>query len=158
MDDDSQTTQEKTDDDKNVQTFTQSELDKIVAREKSKVKEKLGSQVAEFEDLKSKYESLAQKEKERAEADMSELEKAKAVISDLNNELTELKVKAADFDKERTLSRVLSNSKYAQLPRAYKNLVIASDDEDAVIESANKAVEEWQKDNQGTAQKTFGLP
>ena len=135
-------------------TFTQSEVDSLISKQVAKV---VADKYSDYETNQQELQSLAKEKKERDEAEMTELQKAKTVIDDLTDNLTTVNIQNTEFKKTVLKQRVLNDPKYANLPRAYKNSVAASDDEAAVIESAEEMLKEFKQDTGDTVLQNFGL-
>ena len=103
-------------------------------------------------------EELTSFKKNSELASMSESEKAQAQISTLNSDLTNAIAQNTDLTKKIVKNDVLSRSEFSSLPRAYKSLILADTNEDIVIESANKALEEFKIDTGKEAAISMGAP
>lgn len=69
-------------------TFTQEELDKILAERIARERKKL-DKFADYDDVKKKAEELERQEKERSEAELSEVEKLQKRLDELQLQATE---------------------------------------------------------------------
>jgi myosin heavy subunit len=123
-------------------TFDQSDVDRLIAKEKNSLKEKY----ADYEKIKDDYTSLLEREKQRELESMSEVDKIKAMLSEKDSKLVDLENSYTNLLKEQTKTDVLSQSKYSKMPRAYKQMVSAFDTKEAVIESADEIYKEYQAD------------
>ena len=74
-------------------TFTQEELDRIVAARVAREKEKL----TEYEKLKEEHAKLLEEKKQREEAEMTELERAKKEREELEAKMKQLEEEANQF-------------------------------------------------------------
>jgi hypothetical protein len=97
-------------------------------------------------------------EKEKAElAEKSELEQANHKFTKLEQEYNDLKNANKQFQLKELRSKVLSDSKYAELPSVYKNAISLSDNELEIQAEADKVLEQYQQDF-GIRQQSFGKP
>lgn len=88
-----------------TKTFTQEELDKILADRIARERKKL-DKYADYDDVKKKAEELERLEKERKEAEMSEVEKLQARLEELQakaNEAEETKSKTLEAANKRLI-------------------------------------------------------
>lgn len=86
-------------------TFTQEELDKILADRIARERKKL-DKYADYEDVKKKADELERLEKERKEAEMPEVEKLQARLDELQikaTEAEETKVKTLEAANQRLI-------------------------------------------------------
>lgn len=79
-------------------TFTQDELDKIVADRIAREKKKL-EKYADYDELKTKLSTFEQAEQERKESEMSELEKLQAKLAEKETNEQTLAQQLADYEK-----------------------------------------------------------
>ena len=122
--------------------FDQSELDRIVAREKSKEREKY----ADYEDMKAKLNDLVKEKNERELSEKSEIEKANIRLQEQSKYIEELNEKNKKLRTESTRNEILNDSRYKDLPRAYKNLVMVTDDVERIKASADEVLKEYERD------------
>lgn len=88
-----------------AKTFTQEELDKILADRIARERKKL-DKYADYDDVKKKAEELERQEKERKEAEMSEVEKLQTRLEELQakaNEAEETKSKTLEAANKRLI-------------------------------------------------------
>ena len=90
-------------------------------------------------------------------AEKSELEKAQALLEESNKKILDYENKVKDYTLKEKKDAVLSNPKYSALPKAYKNMVKASENEQDILADAELALEQFNQDFQITGQ-TFGKP
>lgn len=134
--------------------FTQSEVDKLIANTVKKKLEEIG-------DVKAMQEQLAQLEKEKKErelAEMSEIEKYKVKMSELESLALEKEKALNQYKQKSTLAELMSDPKYSKMPKAYKNLVVYSENPEELIKSAENALAEYTADIGGGIKETFGIP
>jgi hypothetical protein len=137
-----------------TRTFSQSEVDQMVAKAANGVK----SQYADYDEIKTNYEAILQSNKEKELADKSELEKAQAINSDLIAENTNVKTELTKLKRQQLRNEVLNGAEFQSMPRAYKNMVSLSDDLEEVQKSAQDVLDEFRKDTGIETAKTFGVP
>jgi hypothetical protein len=133
-------------------TFTQSELDSMMSREKKK----LESQYADYNEMKTKLDELVKEKEDKELAEKSEVEKKQVEIEKLTQKVNEL---SSEYETQKRLNLrndVLSDTKYSKLTRAYKNLVKLSDDKDEIIANADEILEEFEKDF--SKKESYGTP
>ena len=134
-------------------TFTQSEVDQMIARATQRTKQNFG----DYDAIKQEHEALLAEKKERDLANKTEVEKLQAMNSELTTELTNVKGQISTYEKERLRMDVLNGNKYLNLPRAYKNLVVLSEDKEAIIASADEVLQEFENDTGKKVADTFGI-
>lgn len=157
--DDSQTTITETEEvegeeKQSTKTFTQSDFDKHIAREKARIEEKYG----DYETNKARLDELEKSIKDKAMAEMSELEKATATITDLNTKIEVLANSNLSLNKDIVRSKVLSSQDFNILPDVYKNAIISSDNEEEVLDSAKAILEQYNKDFGGVSRDSVPEP
>jgi predicted N-acyltransferase len=133
--------------------FTQSDFDSRIALESKKLNDKY----KDYEDVKNQLETLVNEKKEKELAEKSEIEKRDIQITELTQKMERL---SGDYDKavkQNIRNNVLNQSKYAKLPRAYKNMVVLSEKEDDIIQSADEVLKEFETDL-GKNKESFGTP
>ena len=135
-------------------TFTQAEKDREIATLINREREKF----KDYDEIKKNYESLIQEKKEREMSEKTEVEKLQAQLAEVNNQLVTARGEISEFSKQKVKITVLDNEKYRKLPRAYKNMVEASEDMETVQASAEKILEEYNQDMGGKISNTFGIP
>lgn len=145
---------ESVDDKQTNRVFTQSEVDKMVAGALKKAKEETG----DYNELKVKLEELEKEKKEKELEEMTELEKYKVKIQEMETLQLEKEKQLFAFKKKSALNEILSDKKYSQMPKAYKNLVAYSDDPETMIKSAEDAFNEYEKDFGTGIKESFGIP
>ncbi|AXN39846.1 phage scaffolding protein [Peribacillus butanolivorans] len=79
-------------------TFTQAEVDKLIADRIARANKKL-DKFADYDDLKTKLSTFEQAEKERQEAEMTELEKLQAQLAEKDTKEQTLAQQLADLEK-----------------------------------------------------------
>jgi len=134
--------------------FTQAEKDKEIAMIINREREK----VSDYDDIKTKVETLEAEKKERSLADASDLEKANIQIEELTRTNVSLTGQVSEFAKHKTRNLVLGDAKYNALPRVYKDSVLLSDSTEDVQQSAEKILSEYQADTGKKIESTFGIP
>lgn len=155
MDENTNTSNETLEEKKTEQrTFTQAEKDKEIAMVIKREREKF----QDYDSIKGDYEKLVNAEKERELQTKTETEKLSIQLQEVQEKLVQANGQIASFTQEKTRMTVLDDEKYRSLPRAYKNMVAMSDDIETVQESAEKALEEFNKDFSGKVSNTFGIP
>lgn len=155
MDENTNTSNETLEEKKTEQrTFTQAEKDKEIAMVIKREREKF----QDYDSIKGDYEKLVNAEKERELQTKTETEKLSIQLQEVQEKLVQANGQIASFTQEKTRMTVLDDEKYRSLPRAYKNMVAMSDDIETVQESAEKALEEFNKDFNGKVSNTFGIP
>jgi hypothetical protein len=137
-----------------TKTWTQSEVDRHTAE---LIKREL-SKFNDYDNIKKEYEDLKKKDDERILNTKSEAEKLMIEIEKLKNENQNLNDFRQKYEMQSVKSNVWGNPKYAALPKAYKNMIISSLKEEEIIESADKALEEYKKDFAGNSSASFGVP
>jgi len=134
--------------------FTQAEKDREIATLINRERDKFKG----YEDIKKNYDSLIAEKKEREMSEKTEVEKLQSQLAEVNNQLVTARGEISEFSKEKIKITVLDNEKYRKLPRAYKNMVDASEDMETVQASAEKILEEYNQDMGGKISTTFGIP
>jgi hypothetical protein len=134
--------------------FSQSEFDKHVAAAIRKEREKY----KDYGNIKSEYEKMQKTLREKEMSEKSEYERLQIELDETKRQYAQEKSRAEEIMRHKKRSDVLSEGKYANLPRAYKAMVELSDDDDYVRESADKILEEYQKDIGVKMEKSFGIP
>ena len=104
-------------------TFTQEELDRIIAQRLAREKEK----ISELDSIKSEYEKLLKEKEEREKAEMTELERAKKELEELNE-----KYGQAEKEKQQYEER-LKSWETKQLERIEKEMEGLSDSQKAIV-------------------------
>jgi len=133
--------------------FTQSDVDKLVAEQVKKAV----SDFADYGETKKQLQQM-QEEKKKAELEkLDEVERLKAELEEASRYKTELEAVRAEHKKAQIKQSVLNDTKFAGLPRAYKQLIPLSEDENLVKEEAEKALEEFRRDTGATVKDTFGI-
>lgn len=122
--------------------FTQSDFDAALAREAKRYEEKYKG----YDDLKASVEKLAKEKAEREMADKSEIEKAQLRLAEQAKKIEMLAAENHNFMVERKRDTILSDAKFSALPRAYRNMVKASENDDEVRESADSILKEFEAD------------
>ena len=135
-------------------TFTQSDVDKLVAEQIRKATEKFKY----YESIKGTAEALKKEKEERELAEKSELERKEAEIAKLKKQTEEYNAKINSFILKEKRDGILSDAKYSELPSAYKRLVEPSEDEDALKQAADAALEQYKNDFKKITSKDFGVP
>jgi ribosomal 50S subunit-associated protein YjgA (DUF615 family) len=135
-----------------TKTFTQSEVDQMIARSIKKAKPE------DYDAIKEELNSIKATQKEMELAEKSEVEKLQALLSEANTELTNVTSQYTNLQKKQLRTDILNGSKYVGLPRAYKNMVELSDDKEAIMASADEVLEEFKKDTGKEVAATFGIP
>jgi len=146
-------TVETTETKQSTKTFSQSEHDKAIAEALNKEK----SKYSDYEQKNEELSLLKDQLKKIQEAEMTELEKVKAQLTEANQKATELTQANLEYAKKTTKQSVLNDAKYSNLPRAYKNMILASDNSEDVVKSAEEVLEEYNKDTNQTVKGTFGV-
>ena len=134
--------------------FTQSEVDKLIA---TTVKRKL-DEIGDVQSMKEQLELLSKEKKYRELSEMSEIEKYKDKMAELEKITLEKENALNQYKQKSTLAELFSDAKYNKLPKAYKNLVAYSDDSEELIKSAEVALAEYNADIGGGIKETFGIP
>jgi len=129
------------DEKQSTKTFTQSDFDKAIMREKIRMEEQYG----DYKTIKEQNDALLSEKKKQEEAQMSEIQKANAVIEELTSKSSKLETLLSEAQIKNLKSDVLSRIEYNILPRAYKNLV-TGDTEDGIKTNADEVLEEYKKD------------
>jgi predicted nuclease with TOPRIM domain len=135
-------------------TFTQSEVDQMIAKAAQRTKQNF----SDYETIKTEYETLKAQQKEKEMAEKTEVEKLQAMLSESTTELTNVKTQYTELSRKQLRNDVLNGNKYLGLPRAYKKLVSLSDNKDEIIASADEVLEEFKKDTGKEVAATFGIP
>ena len=134
-------------------TFTQSDVDKLMAKESIKIKD----QYKDYDTMKGELDAMQKDKKERDLAEMTELDKAKLKTEELEGQLSQLTIKNVEYGKSVKRQRVLNDAKYNILPRVYKENVILSEDEAEIIKSADEILTEFKADTGDVVKETFGI-
>jgi len=142
------------DDKQSTKTFTQSDFDQMIAREKKRME----TTYAGFDDMKKQNETLINEKKEKELADKTEIEKAQIETKEITAKLDTLTSEYAKAKQVNLRNDILSDAKFNKMPKAYRNLVELSDDTDIVQKSAEDALQEYEKDITGKEKPTFGAP
>jgi hypothetical protein len=137
-----------------AQSFTQAENDRLVGQ--AIVRER--AKYADYDDKTKQLESLLSAQKEKDLADATDNEKLTMTNSDLVTEITNAKTELEKYKQKQVRNDVLNGTEFAQLPRAYKNMVELSDSQDSVMESAKAVLAEFEKDTGKKITATFGIP
>lgn len=127
---------------KSNKTFTQSEFDSRVAQIENDYRNKY----KDYDELKTSYETLTKNEQERKEAEMSEVEKLTVRLTEQTKLVDSLTKENYQFKLDSVANKVLEDSRYKELPRAYKNMVKRSENEEDVTKSADEILEEFKRD------------
>jgi len=154
MEEQQQQNEQNSTEEKQPRMFTQAEKDRELAMLINKEREKY----SDYDTIKSDYEKLMNERKEKEMAEKTEVERLQAQLDEVNSQLVNANGQISDFNKQRVKMTVLDDEKYRKLPRAYKNMVDSSDDMETVQQSAEKALEEFNKDMGGKIGATFGIP
>jgi hypothetical protein len=141
---------EQTEEKQSTKTFTQSEYDMRVARERQKLEDKY----SDYDTLKQTTQELLEFKKQAEMEKLTDTEKAQKTITELTTQLEQTAQQNSELNKRIIKNDILSRSEFAKLPRAYKSLVSASESEEAVIQSAQSVLEEWRNDFGIKDQKT----
>ena len=152
MDENTETTEQK--ETAAMQSFTQAENDRLVGQ--AIVRER--AKYADYDEKTKQLESLLLAQKEKDLADKSEVEKLSTINSDMVTELTNAKSELDKYKKLQVKNDVLNGAEFAQLPRAYKNMVELSESQDDVMESAKAVLAEFEKDTGKKITASFGIP
>ena len=123
-------------------TFTQSELDSFIAKEKNQLKEKY----ADYETVKAENERLAAEQKAKELAAMSELDRYKAMLGENEQKYKTLQDDNQRLNRLQIKTDVLNMSKYAALPSVYKRAIEAGESKEIVMESADEVYKEYLSD------------
>jgi hypothetical protein len=134
--------------------FSQSEVDQMVAKLSRKIEEKYN----DYDSVKKEIESLRKEREEKELAEKSELEKTQINLDKINKELEITKQENSRFKLENIKNSILQEPRFAKLPRAYKNLVVASENSDEVRQSAEDVFREFEQDHNGLKSENFGKP
>jgi len=135
-------------------TFTQSDVDKMVAETIKKERDKTGDVGA----IKAELEELRKAKKESELAKMDEVERLKIQLQEQEKEKLETQKEAFALKKRVALNELLSDPKYSKMPKAYKNMVAFSEDSEEMVRSAESAFAEFENDFGGEMKSTFGIP
>jgi superfamily I DNA/RNA helicase len=111
----------------------------------------------DYDNLKSKLSTLEEEAEKKALAEKTEVEKAQHELTKAQSELEKLQEQNKTFTLKELKNKVLSDSKYSQLPSVYKNAVALSDNELDIQAEADKVLEQYQIDF-GVTGKSFGKP
>jgi hypothetical protein len=122
-------------------TFTQSDFDKALAREISKIK----TQYSDYDDLKSEFAELKKWKDQKEQENMSEQEKLAKLIQDQESEKNQLKGENENLLKRIMKQEVLFDKKYAHLPTVYRQ-AISGETREEVVESADNILIEYNND------------
>jgi hypothetical protein len=143
MIDESTTTETQTEPEKQTnRTFTQSELDSFIAKEKNALKEKF----SDYDTVKAEHEKLLAEQKEKEMANMSELDRYKTMLADNESKRKEVEAENQRLQRLQIKTDVLNMSKYSALPSVYKKAIDAGESQEIVIESAEKVYAEYLTD------------
>ena len=125
-------------------TFSQSEHDVDIAR----VQRESDDKYADYDAMKKQNEELLAAKKERELNDMSEIEKANAINEDLAAQLLVEKTKNESLAVDQLKADILSKPEFQALPRAYRSMVIGTDEATITLD-AERVVEEYKVDVKG---------
>jgi len=125
----------------------QSDFDQALFREVAKMEQKY----AGFESMQKKLDTLQAAEKERELAAMTEAEKLNTQLTDANALALQLQEQNKKLNMEIMKSNVLSDTKYINLPNAYRKLIQSGETVEDVRSNADIVLEEFQKDFQQMA-------
>ncbi len=131
---------------------TQSDFDKAIAREQKRIAEKY----ADYDNVKQRLQTLEDEAKAKMQAEMTEVEKKNAALKELEDKLNNINLENKKLKLSQIKIDVLNEAKYAVLPRAYKALVEANEDVEAVKKNADEILAEFEKDT--GHKKDFGRP
>ena len=136
--------------------FTQSEFDKALKREKERAKQEIAAKyddidLEEFAQVKAQLRNAL--ESKKTENKPNELETAKGQIAELSNKLSEMNELNESFKKSQVKLQIMSDTRYAALPRVYKERIAESTNPNDVMDSADALLAEWQKDLEANAPK-----
>ncbi len=139
---DSQNTAISTDDKQTNRTFTQSELDSMIAKAVHGEREKYEG----FDEMKTQLDTLTKEKKNKELENKTELEKIQILFNEQTAQLTTAQNEVLELNKAKIRNEVLNDPKYSLLPSVYKNAVDLSDDPEAVKESAEKILNQYSVD------------
>lgn len=133
--------------------FTQSEVDQLVAKV---VKSEL-SKYADYSDVKTKAETLEREKQERELKDKSEIEKAQIAAKDWQEKYGKLEQEYKTQKLINVKSDILADSKYAALPKVYRDSIHMSDNADEVKAHADEMLKTFNADI-SKVKTTVGAP
>jgi hypothetical protein len=143
MIDESQSTETQTEPEKQTnRTFTQSEMDTILAREKNALKDKY----SDYDNVKAEHEKLLAEQKAKELANMSELDQYKTMLAENEAKTKAMEAENLKLQRLQIKTDVLNMSKYSALPSVYKKAIEAGESQELVIESAEKVYAEYLTD------------
>lgn len=157
MDESQQTTDEQQTQEPEKQTnrtFTQSEVDKLVSESLKKEKEKYG----DVESIKDELARLREEKKKSELEKLDETERLKVELEEIQRARDEAQREVSAYKQRQRLQDILSDSKYAKMPKAYKNMVQYSEDQEVMLKSADNALAEFERDFGTGVKETFGIP
>lgn len=134
-------------------TYTQSEADQLVAKI---LKQELGK-YADYSDVKAEAETLKREKSERELAEKSEIEKAQLVAKDWQDKYGKLESEYKQQKLVNVKNEVLSDKKYAALPKVYRDSVRMSENADEIKSHADEMLKQFTADV-ATVKPTIGAP
>lgn len=139
-----------------TKTFTQSDFDSLIAREKRKLESKYEG----FDDLKTEIDKLRQEKEERENRELSEIDKLKKDISKLKDDKKTYESQIKGYALKDKKQKILSDPKYKDLPLVYRNAIAVDEDETKIQDSADEILEQFRNDVDSIKgnNKSFGLP
>jgi len=123
-------------------TFDQSEFDRELAQRTSEYRKQLKS----FDLLKDELESLREEKNQRAQAEMTEVERLQNQLKEIENLKQKQELEIQTYQKKMLKHTVLLDPKYSTLPLAYKKMIEPGETEDEVKENAEEALRQFQLD------------